>query len=198
MNKNEILKTWKKVNFAEFGVVKSIDYEGLTEKGKQRVMEERGIETEYQAAIIRDMYFILGWDIEEEDVEDWSNCYEEWHEMSAYNEMSYFVDETFREKYSHFLVHKVRGDWMGNSSYQFYSLEEVLDGEFIGEDCSLFLENVGGRKKWVEFRSCHHDVPFGHPLYLIGLTDQQYRQLKNSHENYQRMNIKKFAESYID
>ena len=194
-NKQQFLADWKNVDLNELGLSKSVWFKGLTEEAKKRIMKEYGFKSEEEA---EQEYFFVGSDIEEEDIEDWDEYSEEWFEDNFYNDIAYLLEKVFKRDYPYFLCHSVRGDWMGNSSYQFYSKDEVENGGFIESDYHNSTYIVDYYKgKVLELREHHHDVPLGHPVYLIGLTEDQYSELWYYHQNYERMKIKEFAESVI-
>ena len=89
----------------------------------------------------------------------------------------------------------------------FYTLaDEITDEDILLLDNQLKKDKVIAvgeigldyyKGKVLELREHHHDVPLGHPVYLIGLTEDQYSELWYYHQNHQRMKIKEFAESVI-
>lgn len=192
--KQQFLNEWKNVNLSELGLVKSVFFNGLTEEAKQRVMKDYGFTNEEEAA---DEYFFVDSDVEVEDIEDWNEYSEEWFQNYFDDSMEYLMGEIFKRHYPYFLCHSVRGDWMGSSSYQFYTEKEVLSGDFLGEydNTTTIVDYYNG--KVLKLNESHHDVPGGHPMYLIGLTETQYDYLMRFHENYQRSLIKDFAENHI-
>lgn len=194
MTKQQFLNTWKNVDLNELGLLKAVFFNGLTEEAKQRMMKEYGFIDEEQAA---DQYFFLDADVEEEDIEDWDKYVEEWSNLRFREEMAYIMGEIFKREYPYFLCHSEKGDWMGNSSYQLYSEKDIIEGDFLSEydNTTTIIDYYKG--KVLELKESHHDVPFGHPVYLVGLTEKQAIQILRWHENGQRMNIKKFVESII-
>lgn len=192
--KQKFLNDWKNVNLSELGLSKSVWFKGLTDDAKRRMMEIHQIATEEEA---EDWYFYVGTDIEEDDIEDWNHYSEEWFEDRAYEELDYFLGKVFKQKYSYFLRHSVGETWLGGSSYGFYTMDQMKNGQFLSSyDNTTLIKDIY-KGKVLELEEFHHDVPMGHPIYLIGLTESQYRFVKNCHERYQREDIRTFAEKMI-
>lgn len=192
--KQAFLNEWKRINLSELGLSKSVFFKGLTEAAQKRILETFEFKTEEEA---EEEYFFVGHDVEEEDIADWSQYSEEWFEDHFYDGLAYFFEQVFKREYPHYLYHSVGSDWMGRSHYGFYSKDDLLKGRFLAEyENTTHLENYYNGKI-LELKEYHHDVPLGHPVYLIGLTKNQYQRLMNYHQSGDREEIRAFAEKMI-
>lgn len=188
--KKLLLEEFAGRDLAEIGLSQYIHFEGLSEKRQKLLVDNHGADA-------YDMYFLIDSDeVNEEDIEDWSSYSQEWDEYHFKSEMDYLMETLFEDRYTMFLVHSIQADWRGNSYYRLRTLEEMKEGLFIQEDSSIYLEKLQNRGKVLKLTQYHHDVPQGHPVYVIGLTHNQAELLTQYHDQYERQKIKEFAESY--
>ena len=93
--------------------------------------------------------------------------------------------------YPHFLVYSCRGTWNGASGCGLFS-SPLACIRNLG-DCRTSVERYLHRKKTLECVNYSHDVPMGHSIYFIGLTEGQYQALKGTDFD----TMYQFAEQYI-
>ena len=100
----------------------------------------------------------------------------EWCMGSDFDEWEYrdFISQLIKP-YNHYLVCAYHCTWDGASGYKIAdSIEDALYRDY---DCSQYFN--GGSRGGKSMMLCEHshDVPMGHRVVVIGLTDKEYEKL---------------------
>lgn len=100
----------------------------------------------------------------------------EWCMGSDFDEYEYrdFISQLIKP-YNHYLVCAYHCTWNGASGYKIAdSIEDALYRDY---DCSQYFN--GGSRGGKSMMLCEHshDVPMGHRVVVIGLTDKEYEKL---------------------
>ena len=92
----------------------------------------------------------------------WTTGYEE--------ELNYIIKD-----YEHYLVFAFNCRWNGASGYNI--TDNKLDAFVRDYDVTQYLKRVTKGNKACLLREYHHDVPMGHDVVIVGLTDEEYQKL---------------------
>lgn len=132
----------------------------------KEALDEMGIDiddgTTY--ALSHDEYNALPHKAELELAEEWDD-----------EHYGYVLDSLFPAKYERFLVVAKNATWSGATGVKLSST--IRNTMHRSYDSSVYAKEYTHRGKVLECTEYHHDVPQGHPLYIIGLTDKQYDEL---------------------
>lgn len=117
--------------------------------------------------------------------------FKEFNEMSVYAEDEYddlkiFFLELLGANYPAYIIYAEGMSWNGASGY--HLTEEYLDTseatfvamrKLLDLEGSLYFQDFLNRGKVTHFRHSDHDWPTGKNLYLIGLTEAEYKKYNN-------------------
>lgn len=96
-------------------------------------------------------------------------------EVWDYECYEYVLDTLFPTKYKRFLAVAKNATWNGATGVKLAST--IHDTMRRSYDSSVYANGYTHKGKVLECTEYHHDVPQGHPLYIIGLTEKQYDEL---------------------
>lgn len=89
----------------------------------------------------------------------------------------YIEDLMSHKKYHHYLVALFSAKWNGASGVKIFN--DYKECFYRDYECSMYVDKKSSHKKWVKLREYHHDKPLGHNSIIIGLTDNEYKKMKN-------------------
>lgn len=119
--------------------------------------------------------------VNEELLEEYDMCF-----LGEYNETLQFVLKT----YEYYLTFAYNCNWRGSNGYKIY--DDRLDAFRRDYDYSQTLMRVSKGNKACLLKEYHHDVPMGHDVVIVGLTEKEYEQLNNA--SFEK--VQEFADKY--
>lgn len=114
------------------------------------------------------------------------------YDYADFDEIQYkdYIHELVK-KAEHYLVFLPNSTWNGASGCGIVnSLEDAFYRDY---DCSQYVKAVSKGNKAVLLKEYHHDVPMGHHVVIVALTDREYNKLEDS--NFYKM--QDFALNYL-
>lgn len=101
------------------------------------------------------------------------------YDFCDWDEWAYkdFIHELVK-KAEHYLVFLPNSTWTGaNGCGIVNSLEDAFYRDY---DCKQYVKAVSKGNKAVLLKEYHHDVPMGHHVVIVALTDREYNKLENA------------------
>lgn len=94
-------------------------------------------------------------------------------------EMEYLVNECFT--YNHYFIFSYNYTW--NSVFAYKIAENTPEDLFYRDyETSLYYQNGTKKGKIIKMLECSHDQPMGADLFYIGLTDEEFKKVKNTQD----------------
>lgn len=180
MYNNKYVQKHAEDNLEDLFTYVNVDIEKLSQKRK----DEWGLDEEYcNTLTLADAYKLVEWG--ELDYIDYDSCYFDDIEYKDY--LSELV-----KKAEHYLVYLPNSTWNGASGCGIVnSLEKAFYRDY---DHHQYVKAVTKGNKAILLRETHHDVPCGHNVVIVALTEKEYNMLDNS--DFETM--EKFALDYLN
>lgn len=181
MYNNKDLKSWNnRISLDEEFTLMSID----TEKLPQEYLDDWGIDTSDETTSI---WYEDAWDLYSKDLIDWNDVEFDMFDEYAYRE---FIDNLVKPS-NHYLLFGFNCTWRGSNGY---NIVDNLEAAFRRSyECHQYPMEVTKGNKALHMIESHHDVPGGHSVVIIALTDKEYEKLDNSDFE----DVEKFAFEYL-
>lgn len=182
-NKNLQKEYYSKYDFQEMFTRVDVKAENLPQSVKDDFLVEEG--QEYICC-----YLDEALEMEEKKYIEYSDINYEW---SDWDDLAYkdFIAQLVKNS-NHYMVYLPHSTWRGATGCGF--TDDLKDAFYRGYDCSQYVKAVTKGNKACLLRESHHDVPMGHYVVIIALTDKEYEHYNNSSFE----ECIKFAENYLD
>lgn len=183
MLKNDYVKKIQDTNIQDMFTYVNINEDAL-KKISEKIKNDWGLDEDMTCLTLADAYKLVDMgEIEYTDIDynfsDFDN-----------DEYSEFLSEIVK-KANNYLLYLPNSTWNGASGC---GIVNSLEDAFIRNyDCHQYIKAVSRGNKAVLLRECHHDVPMGHHVVIIALTDAEYNKLENADFN----TLEKFALKYL-
>lgn len=183
MLKNDYVKKIQDTNIQDMFTYVNINEDAL-EKISEKIKNDWGLDEDMTYLTLANAYKLVDMgEIEYSDID---------YDFSDFDndEYSEFLSEIVK-KANNYLVYLPNSTWNGASGC---GIVNSLEDAFIRDyDCHQYIKAVSKGNKAVLLRECHHDVPMGHHVVIVALTDAEYNKLEDS--NFYKM--QDFALKYL-
>ena len=159
----------KKVNIQEVGVYYSVPVKNIyVDKLSEFDYQEDEIENGY---VLLDKNTIDNYDC----IENYDGVYYDYTDEVEID--SFISDLMDYKKYNNYLVVTYNCTWNHASGFKF--VKDYKDCFYRNYDVSQYVTGSSKGGKTLELKEYHHDVPMGHKVVIVGLTDSEYYDLEN-------------------
>lgn len=157
----------KKVNIKEVGIYYTVPACDIIEE-KRDEFDIENFDSEY---VMLDKYTIDNGDY----LYRYCNLSYDYTDDLEYQ--SFINDLMDYKKYNNYLVVAYNCTWNHASGFKF--VKDYKDCFYRNYDVSQYVIGSSKGGKSLELKEYHHDVPMGHKVIIVGLTDSEYYDLKD-------------------